>query len=73
MKRLCAIVVVLAASIAGTTAQTYPERPIKVMVPYPAGGPTDTVARSVSQALSTDLGQSVIVENQAGAGGRIAM
>ncbi len=73
MKRLCAIVVVLAASIAGATAQTYPERPIKVMVPYPAGGPTDTVARSVSQALSTDLGQSVIVENQAGAGGRIAM
>jgi tripartite-type tricarboxylate transporter receptor subunit TctC len=73
MKRLCAIVVVLAASIAGATAQTYPDRPIKVMVPYPAGGPTDTVARTVSQALSTDLGQNLIVENQSGAGGRIAM
>jgi tripartite-type tricarboxylate transporter receptor subunit TctC len=73
MKKLCAIVVVLAAGIAGAAAQTYPDRAIKVMVPYPAGGPTDTVARAVSQALSTDLGQSVVVENQSGAGGRIAM
>jgi tripartite-type tricarboxylate transporter receptor subunit TctC len=73
MTRLCAIVIVLAASIAGAAAQTYPDRPIKVMVPYPAGGPTDTVARAVSQALSTDLGQNLIVENQSGAGGRIAM
>jgi len=73
MKKLCVIVIVLAAGIAGAVAQSYPDRPIKVMVPYPAGGPTDTVARSVSQALSADLGQSVVVENQPGAGGRIAM
>ena len=63
----------LLVSIAGAHAQTYPDRPIKLMVPYPAGGPTDTVARSVSQHLSTDLGQSVVIENQAGAGGRLAM
>jgi tripartite-type tricarboxylate transporter receptor subunit TctC len=73
MNRLCAIALVLAAGIAGAAAQTYPDRSIKVMVPYPAGGPTDTVARSVSQALASDLGQSVVVENQSGAGGRIAM
>jgi tripartite-type tricarboxylate transporter receptor subunit TctC len=73
MKKLCAIAFVLAAGIAGAAAQTYPDRPIKVMVPYPAGGPTDTVARAVSQALSSDLGQNLIVENQSGAGGRIAM
>ena len=54
-------------------AQIFPDRPIKVLVPYPAGGPTDTVARPITQGLSTDLGQSVIVENQAGAGGRLAM
>src|SRR5262249_27788476 len=52
-------------------AQTFPDHPIKVVVPYPAGGPTDTVARVVTQHLAADLGQSMIVENQAGAGGRI--
>jgi tripartite-type tricarboxylate transporter receptor subunit TctC len=73
MKRLLAAVAVLAVTIAGASAQNFPERSIKILVPYPAGGPTDTVARTISQALSTDLGQSVIVENQAGAGGRLAM
>jgi tripartite-type tricarboxylate transporter receptor subunit TctC len=73
MKRLLAAVAMLAVAVAGASAQNFPEKPIKILVPYPAGGPTDTVARTISQALSSDLGQSVIVENQAGAGGRIAM
>ena len=73
MKRLLAAVAMLAVAVAGASAQNFPEKSIKILVPYPAGGPTDTVARTISQALSTDLGQSVIVENQAGAGGRIAM
>ena len=73
MKRLLAAVAMLAVTVAGASAQNFPERSIKILVPYPAGGPTDTVARTISQALSTDLGQSVIVENQAGAGGRLAM
>jgi tripartite-type tricarboxylate transporter receptor subunit TctC len=64
---------VLVGSIGGTSAQTYPDRAIRLVVPYPAGGPTDTVARTVTQGLSVDLGQSVIIENQAGAGGRIAL
>ncbi len=72
-KPLAIAFAVLAASIAGASAQTYPDRSIKVVVPYPAGGPTDTVARTVTQGLAVDLGQSVIIENQAGAGGRVAM
>jgi tripartite-type tricarboxylate transporter receptor subunit TctC len=52
-------------------AEAYPDRTIKLVVPFPAGGPTDVAARLVAQALSPRLGQNVIVENQAGAGGRI--
>ena len=59
--------------LSGASAQSYPDRAIKVIVPYPAGGPTDTVARAVTQSLSAELGQSVVIENQSGAGGRIAM
>jgi len=51
-------------------AQPFPERPIKIVVPYPAGGPADVAARLVAPALSSRLGQSVVVENLAGAGGR---
>jgi tripartite-type tricarboxylate transporter receptor subunit TctC len=54
-----------------TTAQAFPERPIKIVVPFPAGGPTDVAARLIGQSLSSKLGQSVLVENVAGAGGRI--
>lgn len=73
MRKLVLAAMLLAASAAGSSAQNYPDRSIKIMVPYPAGGPTDTVARTISQGLSADLGQSVVVENQAGAGGRLAM
>jgi tripartite-type tricarboxylate transporter receptor subunit TctC len=57
---------------AGTAdAQSYPERPIKLIVPFPPGGATDTTARLVGQALTAKLGQPVIVENQGGAGGTL--
>jgi tripartite-type tricarboxylate transporter receptor subunit TctC len=52
-------------------AQSYPNRTIKLVVPFPAGGATDNAARLVAQRLQTALGQSVIIENQAGAGGTI--
>ncbi|MFZ2145557.1 MAG: tripartite tricarboxylate transporter substrate binding protein [Xanthobacteraceae bacterium] len=60
-----------AASALAAPAQSFPDHPVKVVVAYPAGGPTDTIARVVTRGLSADLGQSVVVENQAGAGGRI--
>ena len=69
---LSAIVAVSLAA-AGThpaNAQSYPERLIKIVVPFPAGGPSDVAARLVTQPLSSKLGQSVIVENLPGAGGR---
>ncbi|MER8765253.1 MULTISPECIES: tripartite tricarboxylate transporter substrate-binding protein [unclassified Mesorhizobium] len=52
-------------------AQTYPERTISIVVPFSAGGPTDTVTRLVAEAMSKDLGQQVIVENVGGAGGTL--
>ena len=58
-----------AASIAH--AQSYPDRPIKLVVPFPAGGATDTSSRLVAQQMQVRLGQSVVIENQAGAGGTI--
>ncbi|MFZ1090623.1 MAG: tripartite tricarboxylate transporter substrate-binding protein, partial [Xanthobacteraceae bacterium] len=60
-----------AASALAAPAQSFPDHPVKVVVAYPAGGPTDTIARVVTRGLSADLGQSVVVDNQAGAGGRI--
>ena len=50
-------------------AQTYPDRPVKIIVPYAAGGTADTLARRIGQHLSTYLGQPVIIDNRAGAAG----
>lgn len=52
-------------------AQTYPSKPIKMIVPFPAGGTTDIVARILAQRMSESMGQSVLVDNRAGAGGAI--
>jgi tripartite-type tricarboxylate transporter receptor subunit TctC len=52
-------------------AADYPERTIKIIVPFPAGGPTDVVARLIAQSLATRFGKGVVVENHPGAGGRI--
>jgi tripartite-type tricarboxylate transporter receptor subunit TctC len=59
-------------AMAGANAQTYPTRPIKLLVGFEAGGNTDTVARIVAQKLGERLGQQVVVENKAGAAGAIA-
>jgi tripartite-type tricarboxylate transporter receptor subunit TctC len=52
-------------------AQSYPDRPIKLVVPFPAGGATDTSSRLVAQRMQAGLGQTIIIENQGGAGGTI--
>jgi tripartite-type tricarboxylate transporter receptor subunit TctC len=52
-------------------AQDYPTKPITVVVPFAAGGPTDTVARLVAEVMSQDLGQQVVVQNVGGAGGTL--
>lgn len=54
------------------TAQNYPNKPIKLIVPFGAGGITDVVARAFAEPLSAELGQQVIIENKPGAGGNIA-
>ncbi|MFB2608561.1 tripartite tricarboxylate transporter substrate-binding protein, partial [Rhizobium phaseoli] len=64
-----AAAVSLLASVA--LAQTYPERTITMVVPFAAGGPTDTVARLVAESMSKDLGQQIVVENVGGAGGTL--
>lgn len=52
-------------------AQAYPSKPVTVVVPFPAGGALDTVARAIAEQMRTDLGQTVIVDNRAGAGGTV--
>jgi tripartite-type tricarboxylate transporter receptor subunit TctC len=54
-------------------AQAYPMRPITIVVPFPAGGPTDTLARIMADHMRTSLGQSVIIENVSGGGGSVGV
>ena len=57
---------------AAAHAQTWPAKPIRLVIAFPPGGPTDIVSRVIAQQLSTQLGQSVMVDNRPGAGGNIA-
>ena len=69
-KNLMCVFGLLSASLA--LAQNYPEKPIKVIIGFAAGGPTDVIARVLAQDMTATLGQSVIVENKAGANAKIA-
>ena len=69
------VIVALAATFGASshgTAQGYPSRPITIVVPFSAGGPTDTLARIMSEPMRKALGQTVVVDNTTGAGGTIA-
>ena len=61
----------LVAPVLWANAQTYPARPLTIVVPFPAGGALDTVARVIAEQMRADLGQPVVVDNRAGAGGTI--
>ncbi len=76
MKKVHAcLMAVLLAAATGASAQTagggYPNQPIKLMVPWPAGGGVDTTARMVSEPLAQKLGQPIVIDNRGGAGGNI--
>jgi tripartite-type tricarboxylate transporter receptor subunit TctC len=69
--RAIVIAMVFAAGVVPARAQDYPSRPITVIVPFPAGGASDVVARIVTNQMSKILGQSIVIENVGGAGGTI--
>jgi tripartite-type tricarboxylate transporter receptor subunit TctC len=68
MRRLAVAAFALVAFTAAASADAYPSRPIKIIVPTPPGGPVDVMARLLTNALGPELGQSVVVENKPGAG-----
>lgn len=69
MKKALAFAAALALMAGAASAQQYPTKPITVIVPFAAGGPTDVVARIVGESMSKTLGQQLVIENIAGAGG----
>ena len=73
MLRRTALALLAAAPAGRAFAQAYPSKPITMIVPFSAGGPTDVMARIVGERMSKDLGQQIIIDNVAGAAGTIAM
>ena len=69
--RLLLVAAAFALGLAGAQAQTYPNRPITVVVPFPAGGPTDAIIRNLGERMRVSLGQPLVVEYVTGAGGTV--
>ncbi|MGD9802463.1 MAG: Bug family tripartite tricarboxylate transporter substrate binding protein [Hyphomicrobiaceae bacterium] len=72
MLRIALLVSAFLVLVAPASAQDYPSKPIRIIVPYPAGGPTDLVARKLGEQMQLLWGQPVVAENRAGANGNIA-
>jgi tripartite-type tricarboxylate transporter receptor subunit TctC len=73
MRKALVLAIALLAGVMNARADDYPSRVITMVVPYPAGGPTDTIARLLSERMQAALGQTVIIENISGAGGAIGV
>jgi tripartite-type tricarboxylate transporter receptor subunit TctC len=74
MKKLLALAAaIFATGVLTASAQDYPSRPVKLVVPFPAGGPTDTLARILTERMAVALGQPLVVENIGGASGSIGV
>ncbi|HTP96927.1 MAG TPA: tripartite tricarboxylate transporter substrate binding protein [Burkholderiales bacterium] len=73
MLRAAAAALVCALASAAASAQTYPQKPVRMILPFPPGGPTDLIGRSVAQKLSEQMGQQVVTDNRPGAGGNIGL
>src|SRR6188474_1522703 len=72
MRKLALLLSIALLGANAAQAQTYPSRPITLLVPAAAGGGNDTVARTVAERMSRILGQQIVIENRPGAGGTIA-
>lgn len=68
-----ASIAIALAGLSGVQAQSYPTKPITIIVPFPAGGPTDTIARIIADHMKNTLGQSVIIETVTGAGATLGV
>jgi len=73
MRRLLVLAIALTALAGPAVAESYPSRPITIIVPFPPGGPVDTLARILSEPLRLSLGQPIVVENVSGAGGSLGI